>query len=136
MTPSKPLVNLPIDHDDDGEPQAAESKRKPSKNSKRIPAAAAGRFATLNQFLDFTLRELTAAEAAVWLLVFRDTKPNGLARVGQDDLSKRSGVSTRAVRSAIVALQERGLLVVVKRGRLQSGPSTYRVLPLAKPTRP
>jgi hypothetical protein len=128
-------VSLPID--DDGEPLPAEPKRsnKP-KNSKRIPAAAAGRFATLNQFLDFTLRELTAAEAAVWLLVFRDTKPNGLARVGQDDLSKRSGVSTRAVRSAIVALQERGLLVVVKRGRLQSGPSTYRVLPLAKPTRP
>jgi hypothetical protein len=133
---SKPLVNLPID-DDDGEPLPAEPKRsnKP-KNSKRIPAAAAGRFATLNQFLDFTLRDLTAAETAVWLLVFRDTKPNGLARVGQDDLSKRSGVSTRAVRSAIVALQERGLLVVVKRGRLQSGPSTYRVLPLAKPTRP
>lgn len=133
---TKPLVNLPID-DDDGEPLPAEPKRsnKP-KNSKRIPAAGAGRFATLNQFLDFTLRELTAAEAKVWMLVFRDTKPNGLARVGQDDLSKRSGVSTRAVRSAIVALQERGLLVVVKRGRLQSGPSTYRVLPLAKPTRP
>lgn len=135
MTPSKPrLRNVPID--DDGEPQAAEPKRKPPKNAKRIPTATASRFATINAFLDASLRELNFAEAAVWLLLWRDTKPSGLATTGQADLARRSGVSTRAVRSAIVALQERGLLVVVNRGRLQSGPSTYRVRPLAKPPQP
>ncbi len=97
------------------------------------PSARSGRFATMNAFVDFTLHSLSRASAFVWLLLYRDTKPDGLARTAQCDLAKRAGINVRTVRRACADLASRGLLTVVHRGGIRSGLSTYRVHPLATP---
>jgi len=87
------------------------------------------RFALLNAFVDFSIAtaKLTPAEALVWLVLFRDTKVNGTARTGQSDIARRTGLSVRGVQKAIDRLQTKGLIDVVQRGRLNAGPSVYRV---------
>lgn len=89
------------------------------------------RFAVLNAFVDFGIcaAALTPAEALVWLILFRDTKATGTARTGQTDIARRAGLSVRGVKKAIRALTTKGMVDVVRRGRLNAGPSTYRVSP-------
>ena len=88
------------------------------------------RFAVLNDFVDFALADLTGAEAKVWLILFRDTKAaTGTARTGQADIARRAGLSPRGVRKALDKLQAKGLAKLVRRGRLNKGPSVYRVRP-------
>ena len=88
------------------------------------------RFAVLNAFVDTALAELTGAEAKVWLILFRDTKAaTGTARTGQSDIARRAGINARNVRRVLVALEAKGMLRVVRRGRLNGGPSCYRVHP-------
>lgn len=90
--------------------------------------ARSGRFAALNDFVDFTLDGLTGAEVKVWLILFRDTKANGLARTGQTDIARRAGLSVRGVQKIISRLEAKGLVQLVRRGRLNAGPSSYRVI--------
>ena len=88
------------------------------------------RFAVLNAFVDTAMTELTGAEAKVWLILFRDTKAaTGTARTGQSDIARRAGINARNVRRVLVALEAKGMLRVVRRGRLNGGPSCYRVHP-------
>lgn len=91
---------------------------------------AGERFAVLNNFADFSLAALTRAEIAVWLLLWRDTKPDGLARTSQADLARRAGIAPRTAKRAIASLVRQGLLAVVFRGSLRRGPSKYRLHPL------
>jgi hypothetical protein len=94
---------------------------------------AKGRFGCINAFIDATMAHLTPTERAVWLTLWRDTKPNGLARTSQASLAGRAGVTDRAVRKALRQLEGRGLVCVVHRGGLRRGPSSYRVFPLIRP---
>lgn len=88
------------------------------------------RFAALNAFADFTMVDLTGAETKVWLILFRDAKAaTGIARTGQGDIGRRAGIDARSVRRALVTLQAKGLVRLVRRGRLNVGPSAYRVHP-------
>ena len=117
---------LPPMHQGNGShrrPQCDTSKAK----GKPVRRKTGDRFAVLNAFVDFTMQELTRAEALVWLTLFRDTKPDGLARTGQADLARRAGVNVRTVKRTVASLHHRGLLVLVYRGSLRRGPSTYRV---------
>jgi hypothetical protein len=91
-----------------------------------------GRFEILNTFVDESLRQLHPTAAVVWLVLFRDTKPDGLARTGQTDLARRTGRSIRTIYTALRRLQVLGLLTVVRRGRLSAGATIYRVWPLAR----
>lgn len=91
-------------------------------------ARAGGRFAVLNAFIDTALRDLTRAEAAVWLVLYRDTR-DGVARTGQTDIARRAGVSVRAVRTALGRLVRASLVEVVRKGGRGSGAASYRVLP-------
>jgi hypothetical protein len=84
------------------------------------------RFRQLNAFADFTLAALDRNELAVWLLLFRDAR-DGIARTSQRNLARRAGACERTVRRAVNRLVGRGLLDVVRRGRLLTGPSAYRV---------
>lgn len=92
------------------------------------------RFAVLNAFVDFGIADagLTPAEALVWLVLYRDTKGDGLARTGQADIARRAGLDVRTVRRAVASLEAKGLLETVRRGRLNVGPSVYRVRPTAQ----
>src|SRR5262249_43065013 len=87
----------------------------------------AGRFGVLNTFVDVTLRTLDSTAALVWLILFRDTKPDGLARASQSDLARRAGVSVSTVYRAIRQLDRARLLIVVRKGRVGAGVSIYRV---------
>jgi len=87
------------------------------------------RFETLNHFVDHTLADLTPAEIRVWIILFRDTKPDGKARASLDDLARRAGVDRRSVSRAIAGLKARHMLKTIKRGGLNAGPSSYIIAP-------
>jgi len=93
---------------------------------------SAGRFQCINAFIDATMGTLKPAARAAWLILWRDTKPNGLAKTSQASIARRAGVSDRAIRAALRQLEQRGLVIVVHRGSLRRGPSIYRVHPLGR----
>jgi hypothetical protein len=99
----------------------AKAKGKPGRRK------TADRFAVLNAFVDFTIAGLTRNEIAAWLVLWRDTKPDGTARTSQVDLARRVGVTDRTVRNVLGQLAEKGLLRVVYRGGIGRGASRYRV---------
>lgn len=101
----------------------------PTKRAKGGAPGRGERFAVLNTFTDFTLCGLTGAEVKVWLILFRDTKKTGTARTGQADIARRAGIDVRTVRRTLAKLERAGLLKVVRRGKLNGGPSVYRVFP-------
>ena len=86
-----------------------------------------GRFAALNGFVDGVMGTLPRAAALVWVCLWRDTKPDGLARTAVTDLAHRVGGDRRTVLRALRLLTDRGLLEVVRRGGLGRGVSAYRV---------
>lgn len=100
-----------------------------AKGHKPSHKATRDRFATLNEFVDFSLQGLTKAEIGTWLVLYRDTR-NGTAKTSQGDIAKRLGVSSRSVRYAISKLLDLGLLVVVYQGGLNKGLCVYRVASL------
>lgn len=101
--------------------------RHPKTNGVRGKAETKGRFVVINRFADFALAGLSRAEICVWLLLWRDTKPDGLARTSQGDLARRAGKNVRTVKRAVRRLVDAGLIVIVRQGGLRKGPSTYRV---------
>ena len=107
-------------------PANGKAREKPKR-----PKEAGDRFATINAFVDFTLGGLTRNEAAVWLVLWRDTK-DGTARTAQSDIARRAGVGRRTAVRMIDSLTTKGLLRTVHRGGLNRGMNVYRVLPLAK----
>ncbi|MBX3401554.1 MAG: hypothetical protein KF873_22715 [Gemmataceae bacterium] len=109
--------------------RADDEPDRPMPTSKPKRRTRSERFAVLNTFTDFALAGLTGAEVKVWLILFRDTKATGTARTGQADIARRAGLKPRMVRYALASLEAKGLVQVVRRGRLNSGPSTYRVHP-------
>jgi hypothetical protein len=113
--------------------ESAEQSKERAKGKKKSGKRKTGeRFQTINAFVDFTLATLTPAECKTWVILWRDTKPNGLAETSQADLARRAGISDRAVRSAVKLLESKGLLKVVKRGGLRKGVSVYQVKPIIK----
>jgi hypothetical protein len=88
--------------------------------------AAADRFATLNVFVDATMRDLTPSEKLVWFVLFRDVR-DGVAKAAQSDIATRSGLTQSTVSLAIRRLVKRGLLRVVYQGGFRKGLSTYRI---------
>jgi hypothetical protein len=84
----------------------------------------------LNAFADFGLAGLTGAETKVWLILFRDaTAATGAARTGQADIGRRAGLSLWAVKLALRSLKAKGMVRLVRRGRLNGGPSVYGIHP-------
>jgi hypothetical protein len=111
--------------DDDEEAPSPASATKPKRQSR------SERFAVLNAFTDFALANLSRAEIAVWLVLYRDTR-DGTARTSYDDIARRAGLNRRNVGRAIRRLEGRGLLKVVHRGGLRQGVSRYRVRGLSQ----
>jgi hypothetical protein len=105
---------------------------------RRTRTSAPGRFHVLNAFVDLHLATMSNTAAVVWLILFRDTKPNGQACTSQGDLARRAGVSSRTVRTALRTLIEARLVRVVRRGSVNQGAAVYavavggRILPLAR----
>ena len=122
LPPMEPRRPRPIRHDatePDGTQRKGSAKR----------TGAGQRFKTLNAFVDVSMRDLRRNEIAVWLILYRDTK-DGTARTSQTDIARRAGVTKRTVVRTIGRLELKGLLRIIRRGGINSGPSTYRVQPL------
>jgi len=103
----------------------------PSKARGKKPRQSPSRFASINTFVDITMRGLSGRAALAWVVLWRDTKPNGLARTGVTDLARRMGCSTATAKRALAELRTRKLIEVADRGRLGGGPSSYRLLEAA-----
>jgi hypothetical protein len=108
----------------------------PTRPTRAPNGSSQGRFQSINAFLDVTMAELDRAELAVWLLLWRDTKSDGLARSSQADLARRAGCNARTVRRALAGLQRAGLVSVLRQGGLNRGLSVYRIAPLGRSSEP
>jgi hypothetical protein len=86
-------------------------------------------FSVFRALVDLGLRQLSRSEIAVYLILLRATRPDGLARVSHHSLATRGGISCRQAIRAVQALVERGVVQVVARGNRRSGATTYCVLP-------
>ena len=112
-------------------PSSRPERDKPKGKRAGAKSKAGERFAVLNSFVDFALADLTRAEIAVWLVLYRDTR-DGTARTSYDDLARRTGLNRRNVGRALRGLERRELLRIVHRGGLRQGPTRYRVRGLPK----
>lgn len=83
----------------------------------------------LDAFVDFDMGGITPAEALVWVVLYRDTDPlTNTARVSCERIAARVGRSVRQVKRLLKKLADRGLIRVERRGGLNRGATTYRVL--------
>ena len=115
----------PIDVPRDGPPGLGSNcTQKPASNPAKLKSAA--RFQTLNQFVDQSMRTVGAVAQRVWFVIFRETKPDGTAKISHARIGDLIGIKRRAVIRATQELVDAGLLVVVKRGGADHTPSTYR----------
>lgn len=105
----------------------AAGKAKSRKEKPQTSGDAAARWATFNAFMDACLKHLSPVEAAVWMLLFRDTKPDGMARTSSRNLAQRSGCSLRAVTYAMKLLRKTALVEVVTASTNRGSPSVFRV---------
>ena len=111
----------------EGSPRTPRSSGRRKSRAGGTPANR-GRFASINAFVDSIAAHLTRSQALAWLTLWRDTDARtGLARTATADVARRIGSSRRAVGDAIRHLIAMGLLVRVRRGGLNLGPSVYRV---------
>jgi hypothetical protein len=99
------------------------ARRKTTKRRSRL------RFETLNAFVDTGMADLSRAELAVWLILFRDTKRDGTVRTSLNDLAGRGGMNRQTASRAVGRLARRKMLQITRRGGLNRGPSAYRVFP-------
>lgn len=121
----------PIPVGDEPPPLQAARHEQPARDGGNAKGKAGERFIVLNSFIDFTLADLSRAEIAVWLILYRDTR-DGTARTAYDDIARRAGCNRRSVCRAVRRLEQLGLLKVVYRGGFRRGPSRYRVRPLSR----
>jgi hypothetical protein len=112
---------------DPNPPAPKRTKREPGAQDRRTTK---NRFQTINAFLDVTARALPPSVALVWLMLWRDVKPDGLARTSVADLARRCGLCLRTVKQALRKLKTARLLLCVVRGNARLGPSVYRVVPV------
>ncbi len=98
-------------------------RRKTTKRASRL------RFELLNAFVDSGMADLSRGELAVWLILYRDTKPGGTARVSLGDIARRAVIDRQTASRAVGRLARRKMLQVLRRGGLNQGPSEYRIFP-------
>jgi DNA-binding transcriptional regulator PaaX len=90
-------------------------------------SVARRRFQTLNSFIDVVMRVMPRGPAMTWLVLFRDVKPNGLAKTSVVSIAKRVGANRRTILRALRRLEKAGFIEVVIRGGLNRGASIYRI---------
>ena len=95
----------------------------PSKPNRK----AAGRFAVLNAFVDHGARTLDTTAVAVWLVLYREVQPDGLATVSHARIAERLSIDRKTVTRAVRRLQTAGFVKIARQGGWQRGPSTYRI---------
>ena len=85
-------------------------------------------FRNLAGFVDDGVRTLSRSELALYLILMRDTQPDGTARAGLNDLATRGGMSKRQASRAVQILISREVLRVVRPG-VPGKPTLYTIFP-------
>ena len=96
------------------------AQQQPTSNSK-------GRFQAINDFVDNTMQTLEFRASLAWFTLWRNTKPNGLAKIAISDLARRIGCSQATAKRAIKDLKLAGLLKLVALGSKGRGVNTYKL---------
>jgi hypothetical protein len=104
----------------------AETMAKKRAAKKSTSPAKSDRWAMLNTMVDMAIRDLTAAEIKVWLVLFRDVR-NGLARTSMADIARRAGLEPRSAKRAMRSLEARRLVKIVAHGTIDGKPNTYQL---------
>jgi len=86
-------------------------------------------FETFNTFVDHGVRHLSRSEIAAYLVLLRDTKPDGTTRTSYTDIATRGGMSRMSAIRAVRSLVKRGVVEIVRRGGRGVGSTTYCVVP-------
>jgi hypothetical protein len=117
-----------IDIPRDGPPGLA-PPRQPAANGKAPKRKeATGRFQVLNTFVDESARLVSTTAQAVWMVLYRETKPNGLAQVSHNQIAEMIGLKRRATINATQELIAKGLIKVIHRGSATTHEATiYRI---------
>ncbi len=118
------------EHPSEARHKANGHAEKPAQKLKAKSSETANRFSALNAFIDFVMADLTRAELAAWLVLYRDTR-NGVVQASIDAIAKRTGTSRQHTQKAIASLQRRGLIHQLKKGSINDGASIYRIKPLS-----
>jgi hypothetical protein len=85
-------------------------------------------FQNLAGFVDHGVRTLSRSELVTYLILLRDTQPDGTARAGLNDLAERGGMSRWSASRAVRSLIAKDALTTVRRGR--AGKATlYTIFP-------
>ena len=126
--PSSPLESEPSGQRQRRGRAVSEGSNPPArrKTPKRVSRL---RFELLNAFVDSGMADLSRGELAVWLILYRDTKPGGTARASLGDIARRAGIDRQTASRAVGRLARRKMLQVLRRGGLNQGPSEYRIFP-------
>lgn len=98
------------------------AKKRASKKS----TGKGDRWPMLNNVVDLAMRDLTAAEIKVWLVLFRDVR-NGLARTSMADIARRAGLEPRSAKRAMRSLEARRLVRIVAHGTIDGKPNAYQL---------
>jgi hypothetical protein len=86
-------------------------------------------FETFNAFVDCGVRHLSRSKVVAYLVLLRDTKPDGTTRTSYGDIAARGGMSRMSAIRAVRSLIQRGVVEVVRRGGRGIGSTTYCVVP-------
>ena len=112
-----------------GTPKNATTK--PQTRSRRIQPRRdqqpPDRFRVLNNFVDGPMRRVSDGAVKAWFILYRDTKPDGLAKTGLSDMATRMGSSVSTAKRAVRDLRKSGLVTLVQKGAPGRGPNVYRV---------
>lgn len=114
----------PNGHNGDIRPRRRSSTPTP----KRPVSNVRRRFGLLNAVIDRAMPRMHRTELAVWLLLYRHAKPDGIVSASVGDLARRTGSGERSVRYGLDQMRRAGLIRRLKRGTLAGGPSVYRLL--------
>jgi hypothetical protein len=77
-------------------------------------------------FTDKAIQQMTKSEAIVYLMLLRDTKPDGTARAGLADLADRGAMNRKTVIRAMRSLIRHGDVRIVRKG-VPGKPTLYTV---------
>jgi hypothetical protein len=79
--------------------------------------------------LRYVNADVLVAGLAVWLVLYRDTRPGETSRASLGDIARRAGIDRQTASRAVGKLARRRMLEVLRRGGLSQGPSEYRIFP-------
>lgn len=120
-----------------GSPAATAAERQP-RSRRGYPGRdrrPQDRFRVLNAFVDEQMCSVSPNAAKAWFVLYRDTKPDGLARTGLSDMAARMGCSVSTAKRAVRELRKRNLVTPVRKGAPGRGPNVYSVNATADPAR-